>query len=280
MSENTPNIPRGDIPVSQPSEVPEVPKKPQNQFPTEIIDLPSKGHFYPPESPLSKGEIELKYMTAREEDILTSQTLLRKGVVLEKLLESVIVTEGVGVDDLLLGDKNAIYVATRILGYGPQYDVEITCPACNAKQRESINLGQLSTKDIDFESFERGKNLFTFELPVSKRVIEWKLLTQKDADMIEEEMTGLKKHLKSDITYAVTTKLKYVIQSLDGDSNRSKIKSFVDNEFLARDIRAFRKEMDRLTPDVDMTFTFDCASCGAEEDMEVPMGAEFFWPST
>ena len=98
------------------------------EFPTEIIDLPSKGKVYPQGHPLSKGTIEIKYMTAKEEDILASQNLIRKGVVLDKLFESVVVQEGVQTGDILIGDKNAILLATRILGYGAQYDVEVNDP--------------------------------------------------------------------------------------------------------------------------------------------------------
>ena len=278
MSENVPNIPRGERPASEPSK--EQPEKKKHPFPTELIDLPSKGHFYSPDSPLSSGVVELKYMTAREEDILTSQTLIRKGVVLDKLLESVIVTEGVDINDLLLGDKNAIYIATRILGYGPEYNVEITCPSCGKKQKEAINLGQLSTTELDLDSLEKGKNAFDFQLPTSKRNIQWRLLTHKDANLIDEELTGMKKYIKNDVSASVTTRLKYVIVSLDGDTDRSKIKAFVDNEFLARDVRAFREEMDRMSPDVDMSFTFNCVVCATEEEMDVPMGTELFWPSS
>lgn len=282
MSENTPNIPRGEIKSESPTEQ-QTTKEPQTQqhkFPTEIIDLPSKGHYYPIDSPLSSGEVELKYMTAREEDILTSQTLIRKGVVLDKLLESVIVNPDIDINDLLLGDKNAIYITTRILGYGPQYNVEITCPSCGKKQKEAINLGQLSTREIDFSAVEKGTNRFKFELPVSKKIIEWKLLTHGENEMIEQELIALKKYVKDDISYSVTTRLKYVIVSLDGNTDKSKIKAFVDNELLARDIKALRSEMETKSPDVDMSYTFSCASCNAEEEMDVPMGIEFFWPTS
>ena len=75
-------------------------------FPTEIIDLPSNGKCYPDSAPLSKGKVEIKYMT-REEDILSSTNLIRKGVVLDKLFESIVVQDDVNIDDILIGDKNA-----------------------------------------------------------------------------------------------------------------------------------------------------------------------------
>ena len=94
------------------------------KFPTEMVDLPSKGHFYVDGHPLSKGKVEVKYMTAREEDILTSQNLIKQGVVIDKLLQSLIVDKSIKVDDMLVGDKNAIMVAARILGYGKNYEIE------------------------------------------------------------------------------------------------------------------------------------------------------------
>jgi len=100
----------------------------QYGFPTEVLSLPSKGLLYPKDSPLSKGTIDVKYMTAKEEDILTSQNLIEQGVVIDRLLESVIVTPNVKLGDLLIGDKNAIMIGTRILGYGKDYPITIIEP--------------------------------------------------------------------------------------------------------------------------------------------------------
>ena len=96
----------------------------QQQFPTEEVTLPSKGLLYPEGSPLKNGVIEMKYMTAKEEDILTNQNLIERGTVIDKLLQSLIVTP-IDYNDLLVGDKNAILVAARILGYGKDYTLII-----------------------------------------------------------------------------------------------------------------------------------------------------------
>ena len=134
----------------------------KRQFPTEVVDLPSKGLLYSKDSPLSSGNIELKYMTAKEEDILTSRNLIQKGIVLDKLLESVIIQDGVTLDDLLLGDKNAVMIATRILGYGKDYTVSIQDPDSGEKQEETFDLTELKDKEIDEKLFKNRKNEFEF----------------------------------------------------------------------------------------------------------------------
>ena len=125
--------------------------------PTEMVDLPSQGYFYFDGHPLSSGKIEIKYMTAKEEDILTSQNLIQQGTVIDKLLESLIVDKSVKLDDLLIGDKNAIMVAARILGYGKEY--EFTYDG----EEKSVDLSKLEPIKLDFSKFTRGKNEFEFE---------------------------------------------------------------------------------------------------------------------
>ena len=164
----------------------------QYAFPTEVLSLPSKGLLYPKDSPLSSGTIEVKYMTAREEDILTSQNLIERGTVIDTLLSSVIADPKVKLDDLLIGDKNALMVGTRVLGYGPEYNVTITDPDTGLETEHTFDLGKLETKKIDDKVFKNG-NKFEFTLPISKKVIEFKLLTHKDEREIEQELKAYEK---------------------------------------------------------------------------------------
>ena len=159
----------------------------KRKFPTEVVDLPSQGLLYPKDHPLSSGQIEIKYMTAKEEDILTSRNLIQKGIVLDKLMESVIIDEKVKLDDLLLGDKNAIMIATRILGYGKDYSVQVEDPNKGEKQEETFDLTQIKDKELDEKLFKKGQNEFELDLPASKVKITFKLLTHKDEKEIEEE---------------------------------------------------------------------------------------------
>jgi len=250
------------------------------EFPTEIIDLPSKGKVYSPESPLSKGTIEIKYMTAREEDILASQNLIRKGVVLDKLFESVVVEEGVDINDICIGDKNAILLATRILGYGPQYSVEITDPFTGELQKTNIDLSKIQIKEVD-ESLLNSENKYEFELPTAKKKIIFKLLTHKDEKDIQAEILALQRLSKDkdSVSADVSTRLRYMIQDVDGNSDRGFINNFVKNNLLARDTRAFRNYVSTISPDLDLKFNFTSDITGDTEALDIPLGAGFFYPS-
>ena len=249
-------------------------------FPTEIIDLPSKGLVYPEGHPLRKGNIEIKYMTAREEDILASQTLIKKGVVLDKLFESIVVEEGVNINDVFIGDKNAILMATRVLGYGADYTVEITDPFSLEKQSVTIDLSKVKTKDVD-ESLLSGENRYKFKLPKSGKELVFKLLTHGDEAEISKENQALARLYKGkgDTTFDVTTRLKYMIQSIDGNSDRGFITKWVQNSFLAMDTKAFRKFVKQLSPDMDLKFDFISDITGEEEALDIPFGINFFYPS-
>ena len=256
----------------------------KSKFPTEIIDLPSKGRLYPSDNPLSSGKVEMKYMTAKEEDILTSSNLIQKGIVVDTLLRALVVSNGEGKSinygDLCIGDKNAIMVAARILGYGADYPIEMTCPACQSKQKSSVDLASLENKDID-ESLLDGGPIYDFHLPASKRDITFKILTHSDEKKIEEEAKKMKKKNfgGNGITYELTSRLKHMIQSIDGATDSKAIKTFVEEEFLSRDSLAFRKHIESMSPDVDMSVHFECEHCGHEEpSIQMPMNVNFFWP--
>jgi hypothetical protein len=249
-------------------------------FPTETIELPSKGLSYPEGHLLKKGTIELKYMTAREEDILANQNLIKKGTVLDKLFESVVVEPGINPNDILIGDKNAILMATRILAYGPEYEVEITDPFTYEKQKEVIDLSKVQTKDID-ESILHSSNKYKFTLPVSGKEVEFKLLTHGDEQEINRELQALEKLNKnSGLSFDVTTRLKYMILSVDGNSDRGFINKFVMNEFLAKDTKSFRAYVKEISPDLDMKFTFTSNLTGETEALDIPFGVGFFYPTT
>jgi len=253
----------------------------KTEYPSEVVDLPSRGWFYDSENPLSTGQIDIKYMTAREEDILTSQNLIKKGVVLDKLLEALIVTPGVKLDDILVGDKNAIFISARVLAYGKDYKIKFKDPSTGDDVEDTIDLTQLQAREFDFEKCERGLGIFEFELPHSTRKIHWKLLTHADEQAIDAELKSMKKFTKNkNQTAEVTTRLKYVIQALDGNEDRSRIKSFVDKELLARDSLAFREHIKENTPDLDMTFNFESEDTGYEERMTIPLGVDFFYPTS
>ena len=241
------------------------------KFPTEMVDLPSKGYFYTDGHPLSSGKVEVKYMTAKEEDILTSQNLIQQGLVIDKLLESLIVDKSIKLDDMLIGDKNAIMVAARVLGYGKDYQFEYD------GVEQSVDLSTLEPVELDFSKFTKNQNEFNFKLPNSEREVVFKLLNGGDEKDIEAEITAKEKISKEESS-ELTTRLKKMILSIDGKSEKSHINNFVDNEFLSRDSLAFRRYLSSITPDVDMT-TKVVDSTGKESEVTIPVTLRFFWPS-
>lgn len=248
-------------------------KKEKPKFPTEIVPLPSGGKYYPDGHPLSSGEVEVKYMTAKEEDILTSQNLIKQGKVIDVLLDS-LVQGDFDMNDMLIGDKNAVMIAARVLGYGKDYEFEMEDPTTGEKEKQVLDLTTLEHKETDFDGD------YTFELPNSKRVLGWKFITQRDENEITEELKALRKVTKkSGIEQEVTTRLRKVITSVDGDESVGTINNFVNNEFLSRDSKAFRDYLLSVTPDVDLNIIVDFSS-GEEVEVTVPMTVEFFWPKS
>ena len=251
----------------------------QSKFPTEVIDLPSKGLFYPADSELAKGVVEMKYMTAREEDILTSANLIKQGVVLDKLFQSLIVSS-INYNDLLIGDKNAIMMAARVLGYGKDYEVEITDPfSPDDKQKVVIDLTSIQPKEYDFDSLVPNQNEFEVTLPISKRQLVFRLMTHGLETKIKEEVKAQLKFTKaSGIDRDLSTRMKCMIVSIDVNSEISYINNFVDNDLIAQDSKFLREQIKQKTPDMDMTFVFTSNVTGESQVMEVPMDVSFFWP--
>ena len=233
------------------------------KFPTEEVELPSKGLLYPKDNPLSSGKVEIKYMTAKEEDILTNQAYIQKGTVLDKLLESVVI--GANQKDLVIGDKNSVLVATRILGYGKEYKVEIK------GENHSIDLTELENKKFDPSLIKKGTNEFEFKLPNSGTLITFKILNGHDESKINREIEGLKKITKT--PPELSTRLKYIITSVNGESENKSIRDFVDNYLLAIDSRALREYIRKIQPDVNLLTFLDNG-----EEVRVPIGLNFFWP--
>jgi hypothetical protein len=241
-------------------------------FPTEVIDLPSKGLVYPETSPLSSGKVEMKYMTAKEEDILTNQSYISKGVVFDKLLQSLIIDKNIKIEDLIIGDKNALLIAARILGYGSEYKFNYF------DKEHTVDLTSLDNKEIDETLFAKGKNEFFYTLPASKVSITFKLLTGKDEKAIESELEGIKK-INKENTPELTTRFKQMILAIDGNVDKKVIRDFVDNAFLAKDSREFRKYITQIQPDVITKTTVETED-GLEEEINIPIGLSFFWPES
>tara|TARA_S200002703_G_scaffold65000_1_gene56171 strand:+ start:2640 stop:3362 length:723 start_codon:yes stop_codon:yes gene_type:complete len=234
------------------------------KFPSETVELPSKGLIYPSDHPLRKGTVEIKYMTAKEEDILTNQNFIEKGTVLDKLLESLIIDK-FDLSDLFAGDKNAILVAARILGYGSEYQFAY------GEKEYTVDLSTLENTYFD-ESLINSEGYFKFLLPKSENEIEFKLLNDTDEKKIEDELKGLKK-INKNTSADVTTRLKHMIVSINGKRDKNEVKTFVETYLLAQDARSLRQYIRDVTPDIDMKYTTDSG-----EEVAIPIGINFFWP--
>jgi hypothetical protein len=244
----------------------------ENKFPSEVIDLPSEGKLYSKEHPCSNGKIEIKYMTAKEEDILSSANLIKKGVVIDRLLDSLILTNGVKVEDLVVGDKNAVMVAARVLAYGPDYPCEIASPKTGETITHTFNLA-----DCPFKKLPEGvtENSFEVILPISKKKIKFSILTGKEENLIDKDLKASKK--LNSVSPELTTRLRYVIKEVDGDSSQSVINNIAIN-MLARDSMFLREEMKKVAPDIELEQEIDIE--GESVKVDIPMTVGFFWPDS
>ena len=251
--------------------------------PTEFVELPSRGKFYPSDHPLHNKEvIEMRFMTAKDEDILTSPALLRNGLAIDRLIENLIVDNNVNVNDLLLGDKNAVILAARISGYGEQYNVNVTCPNCEASIEHQFDLSEIPhqngtiPEDDNENVYLTPEGTFVAKLPKSQFSVEFKLLTGQDEDYLEKVALKTKK-LKLPEASA-TNLLKRLVVSVNDVTVTSEINNFIDN-MPAQDARFLRACVATVTPNVDMTQEVECSSCGTVSEMAVPFTSEFFWPN-
>ena len=245
-------------------------------IPTEFVPIPTKGKFYPPDHPLHNVEqVEMRYMSAKETDILTSKSLLKKGIAIDRMIESLVVDKNIKANEIFTGDKNALVVAARISGFGENYDAHVICEECGHKSEQSYDLSTLQTKETpeDIEFSEHGT--FYITLPKTGVVAECCLLTGKDE---AELLRRAEKRNKMNLTdTTMTDQYKMIIVSLNGVTERSKVEEFVD-VMPAMDASHLRKEYDRARPDVDMSCEFECQNCGAENDVNIPFSTNFFWP--
>jgi hypothetical protein len=237
------------------------------KLPTEIIELPSKGILYAENDPLSQGKIELKYMGAKEEDILTNENYIREGTVLDRLLKSMIVTP-INFDNLLLGDLNAILISARILGYGKNYNFT------HKNKSYTVDLSSLRFKNIDYSIFKKGINELPYSFNATNNVITFKLLTHKDDILINQEIKGLNR-INPEGSFRTTTKLKYTITSINGNRDLKSISDFVTTQMLAVESLELRRYIKSISPDIDLTYYPEDY---VGEGIEIPIDVDFFWP--
>ena len=245
-------------------------------IPTEFVELPTKGKFYPPDHPLHKvEEVEMRYMSAKETDILTSKSLLKKGIAIDRMVESIVIDKRIKANEMFTGDKNALVVAARVSGFGENYDAQITCENCGATSEHEFDLGEIQTKETPEDVRFSDYGTFFIKLPKTEIEAECCLLTGKDEAALVNQADKRKKLKLNDTT--MTDQYKMIIVSLNGVTERSKVEEFVD-VMPAMDAMHLRKEYERARPDVDMTCAFECQQCQADNNVSIPFSANFFWP--
>ena len=266
----------GPTPVEN-NDITQVARKTAN---TEFVELPSRGLFYPSNHPLNGQEVvEIRYMTARDEDILTSPTLLQKGLAIDKFIQNILVDQRIKVDSLLVGDKSAIMVAARITGYGPDYEVNVTCQECNSDSDFTFDLSDYQKYFNKFEVSEEFEDLgngnFSINLPNSGHDVVVRLLTSADEKSIAKRQKIKKKNRLAESQ--TTDLLKMFVVSINEVTDPAGLDSMI-MDMSARDSRFLRKAYTKIVPTVKMVENFECMFCGAETEMEVPLEARFFWP--
>jgi hypothetical protein len=248
------------------------------EVPSELVPLPSAGKVYPLNSSLHGIEVvEIKAMTTKEEDILTSRALLKKGTVISELIKSCLNDKSINSLDLLSGDRNALMVAIRITGYGHEYSAELECPACAGKSQHIFNLAELPIKRLEIEPCVPGQNLFEFNLPMSKANVKFKFMTGRDEEEILQYAEKQKK-LGLGAETNVTTSLIYSVVSINGIDDRGKIANFI-RSMTARDSFALREYIKNNEPGIVMKQETTCDLCGHAEEVSMPLGVSFLWPS-
>jgi len=251
------------------------------EIPVESVPVPSEGKVYPANSPLFRRQtLDIRAMTAREEDILASRPLIQNGTVITHLLQSCLIDKTVDVRDLLLGDRNALMVSVRVTGYGTRYGAEVSCPECANRSTQSFNLAELEIRRLEIEPVSPGENLFSYTLPVTKKVVHFRFLTGRD----EEEralVAERKKKLIPDLEVenAVTARLEQFIVSVDGITDQNKINAFISG-MPAQDSRKIRQYMLESEPGINMEGWMKCPGCGESSQVPLPIGINFFWPSS
>ena len=247
------------------------------EIPVESVPLPSAGSVYPQNHPLHGcTSVEIKAMTAREEDILMSRSLIKQGTVITQLLKSCMMNKSVDPAHMLMGDRNALMIAIRITGYGPEYAVEASCPECGERNKVPFNLAKMPIKRLQIDPVEAGMNLFAYQLPVTKKNVHFKFMTGAD----DKEITTIQERMKKQgiqTNASITTRLQFSIQSVDGKEDRSLIAQFARN-MPARDSLALRQFIDKNEPGVDMKGWMECPACGEQSQVPIALGASFFWP--
>lgn len=247
--------------------------------PTEFVELPSEGKCYPEDHSLHNEEtIEIKFMTAKDEDILTSEALLKKGIALDRFLENIVLDKTIDLDTLMIGDKNAILVAARASGFGHNYDAFVTCMDCGTKNMVMFDLqnpafvGRLDMEQEVIKQISTG--IYSTVMPLSKFTVNFRLMNSGDEKFLAQE---LKKTPEDREENLLTGQFKRIILSIEGHDDQTVINQYVEN-MPTIDSRHFKMCLKAATPNIEIKETMNCKKCSTSKEVDVPFGTSFFWP--
>lgn len=242
--------------------------QPDYNTPFDIIPLPSKGKLY-------KGKrenIKISYMTTADENILSSPNLLQSGEFLEVLMNRKIL-DSIRYKDLLPGDRNAIMIWLRATSYGEIYPI-IVDDEDGLPFETNVDLNELKTIDLTVEPDEDG--LFTFVLPISKKVIRFKLLTCGEIDYLEKVIEKEKEN-NSLINNYGTYRLERMIVEIDGSRDRNYIKE-VANNMRIPDAKKLTEFINTIDCGIDLNIEIETPGGGSLTTF-LPLNLNFFWPN-
>jgi len=246
-------------------------------IPFDIVPLPSRGLLYK-DGPLAGAEsVEVHYLTAIQEDILTSPNLLASGEMLDTLIGSVLKDKTINPASLSLGDRNAIVIWLRSTGYGAEYPVRLVCNSCNSEWENEFDLSTLNVRELEILPDNDG--LFIFKLPQLKTNIRFRMLTSEDENNILKRVEAIQRKQGSSIDNSMSLKMMASIVEVDGVQDSLAIKSFVES-MPVRDARAFREYVNKIEPGVLMTQEATCPKCKNVSQEVIPIRGNFFWPDS
>jgi hypothetical protein len=231
----------------------------RSQLPSIVIELPSKGKTYAATHPLSAGTVEMRYPTAYDEDILTNSSYIKQGVVIDRLIESLIITK-FNISDLIVADKEKLILSARILAYGPEYPVVVKDPKTKKELNRTVDLHKITSSEITIESDENGE--FDYQVDETTK-LKFILPTVDLLNSLSDD-------------HAISDLLTGVIHELNGDRNPESIKTFIRYNFLSEQSKQFRTYISEHTPKIDTTYEFEGDSGGTFK-AGFQFGPDLFW---
>lgn len=233
----------------------------------DVLELPSKGIHYSN----GKKTIRVAYLTASDENILSSPSLLNTNSVVSELLKRKVLDKDLPVDDIVEEDKQAILIFLRNTAFGSEYKFNVYDPKTEKTFETTIDLSEVKVKDFTLQADSNGE--YTYYLEKSKTDITFKFLTQKQEDEIEkikESWNGI------GIAPIMTKQLEFMIKSVSGIRDGLQIRNFIE-KMPIKDSQDFRKFVKENKPGLDLTRTVTTPS-GEEIQVNIGFGVDFFRP--